>query len=619
MVTLRKLTEDEEAELMTDLLVRHVSSNKARYMALTPEVAEFPYTVEAAAKITYRMWVEIQSAPHVDEDTMEALNAKTNGGFGRMCDLFGETENGGRIERGFTRVINGLRRGTIKGDLGEAVDLDRFGCPNIAPYMAGCRESVSVSVDEIDEIDLETFVAPWHGNAPTDQAEVRGLADPKYTYDEEGREWAIFPYSLLWTWDMYKVIANLCAAGFEKSIRGLLGGKASAQVAAQLEDKAAVILYENINGVMVGYSKACAELDKAFMAEIAKDKPEYQITYRPEAGEWGPTMELTLPRDEIRSWRAAGGNPQQLKRLRGAVYTLLKHEKTPSWWKQYQVTLTLGQIERGLYNDSDHHFTDSERDLVLASFDLLTKTHIDCTYPPKDKKVRHSHIDESKLSIHGLTLFPAIWVEETDANGHVANAAFKFHAMPPLDEQADELNQSYTLPYLNDTPRIPAVTGRVEGTTYDIQTALAKYIRIAKAEGTATVYIDTLTRETAPFKVDEIMTLIQWAESGYVDGDQRNQDECRKEKRRQQQRMRNLRGRVKGDVLRVLPLLIENEATTDRPHYLNVDAVAGSRDGFTIERVTPTDQQRKAHRSPHTHFNYGKKTSKEGRAKSKRT
>lgn len=259
MVTLRKLTEDEEREFFAYNLTRHVNGNKARYMALTPEVAEFPYTVEAAAKITYRMWVEIQSAPHVDEDMMEALNAKTNGGFGRMCDLFGEPDHDGRIERDFTRVINGLRRGTIKGDLGEAVDLDRFGCPNIAPYMAGCRESVSVSVDAIDEIDLETFVAPWHGTAPTDQAEVRGLVDPKYTYDEEDREWAIFPYSLLWSWDKYRIIVNLCAAGFENAIRTVIGRKrtdAKREAAAQ----GAIV---SLDGHLTAYSSK--EFWQAFM------------------------------------------------------------------------------------------------------------------------------------------------------------------------------------------------------------------------------------------------------------------------------------------------------------------------------------------------------------------
>lgn len=606
------MTDAEVAKTATENLVKHVTENKARYAAFTTDFAEFPYTAEAAAKITYRMWVEIQEATFADREAIDALNAETNGGLARVLDLFGDADyrgrGGGRVDRDFTRVINGLTRGTVKSELGEAVELDRFGCPNIAPYMAGCRESISVPIDKVDDIDLKTFVAPWHGDIPTDFAELRWLANSKYKYMKDGYERAALPYSMLWPWDMYRIIVNLCAAGFERSIRGVLGGKAGAQMAAQLEDKAAVIRYENIDGVQVGYSKACNELDNMFMAEIAKDSPEYQLTYKPKAGEWGPTMELTLPRDEIRAWRAAGGNPQQLKGLRGAVYTLLKNEATPYWWRQYQVTLTIGQVEQALWGDDNRHMTDDERKRLLASFDLLTKTRIECTYPPKDRKTKYTHIDETKLAIHGLTLFPAIWVEETDARGNVVNAAFKFHAMPPLDDQANELRQAYTLPYLKGTPGLKAISGRVEATTIDVQTALAKYVRIAKAEGSQTVYIDSLTKEVEPFKCAEIIERTEWAEAVISSGNEDEIAEAKKDKKRLQERMRYLRARVKKDVLRVLPQLIENEAISNKPCYLNVDKARGNRDGFTITRVKPTDRQRKEHRQPNTHFSYGKKS-----------
>ena len=602
------MTKSEKKEV-EQAYMRQVENDAKLFSGITPEVAEFPYGAEGARAITWGAWVSASTAmsePDGAAQSIKDVDGLTEGAFTRAIGIFGN------IERDFTRVINGLRRGA-KGDTGETVELDRFGQPNIAAYMAGCRASVSVSVEDIGSIDLETFVAPWHGKGPVALPEFEHVSEA-LTYESDGEKWAILPYNLLWPWDKYRVIANLCAAGFENSVRGLLGGKAGAKLASELEDKAAVIDYESMNGVMVGYSKACNYLDDAFMREIVKAKPEYRLEYKPEPGQWGPTMELTLPRDEIRKWRAAGGNPQQLKRLRGVVYTMLLHENTPYWWKRYQVTLTIGQIERGLYNDTDHHLTDKERALLLASFDLLAKTHIDCTYPPKDKKTRHSHIDESKLAIHGLTLFPAVWVDETDAKGHVVNAAFKFHAMPPLDAQADKLRHAYTLPYLNGTTRLPAIgeqrggatrRERIDATTYDVQTALAKYIRIAKSEGTATVYIDTLVGETEPFKVEEITTKIQYADAGYVDGAAKDADECKKEKKRQQQRMRNLRGRVKKDVLRVLPLMIENEATAEKPHYLNVDTAPGRRDGFTISRVKQTDEQRKAHLKPHTHFRYG--------------
>ena len=580
-----------------------VARDAMRYMAITPEVVDFPYGTDA--NITYDMWQSAMTAAEClggQGDAIESLDAVTRGGFTRLVSILGADSPGERPRRDFRRVVNALGRG-VKSEYGETVELDRFGCPNIAMYMAGCRQSVSVPLEEIAEIDLRTFVAPWHAATPSDMPEG-GTRSRRLTYaDEAGTERVVGPYRLLSPWDMYRIVSNLCAAGFERAVRSTLGGKVGARLASELEEKAAVIRYENINGVTVGYSLACNELDKMFMAEIVKDSPEYQLTYKPDRDMWGPTIALTLPRDEHRAWRAAGGNPQQLKHLRGAVYTLLLNEDSPQWWKRYQVTITIGQVERALWGDDNHHMTEGERRLLLASFDLLAKTRIECTYPPTDRKARHTHIDETKLAIHGLTLFPAIWVEETDARGNVVNAAFKFHAMPPLDEQADELNQAYTLPYLKGTPRLGAMTGRVEATTYDVQTALAKYVRIAKAEGSQTVYIDSLAKEVDPFRYSEITELAEWAEAAITRGDEGS----RKSKRLLLARMRKLRARVKRDVLRVLPQLIENEATASRPCYLNVDGIPGRRDGFVITRARQPERQRKDRSAPETHFSYGKR------------
>lgn len=256
------MTDAEVAKMATDNLVKHVTENKARYAAFTTEIAEFPYTAEAAAKITYRMWVEIQEATYADRETIDALNAETNGGLARVLDLFGDADyrgRGGRVDRDFTRVINGLTRGTVKSELGEAIELDRFGCPNIAPYMAGCRESISVPIDKVDDIDLKTFVAPWHGTVTTDFMEFRGLTNPKYTYMEDGYECAALPYNLLWPWDMYRVIVNLCAAGFENAIRTAIEHKRTdAKRAAS--NKGAIV---SLNGHLTAYSSH--ELWQAFM------------------------------------------------------------------------------------------------------------------------------------------------------------------------------------------------------------------------------------------------------------------------------------------------------------------------------------------------------------------
>ena len=589
-------------------LIATVKQRKARYAAITPQFEEFPYSGDVT--ITFEMWKAAMTATEYlydQEGTIRLLDEMTKGGFSRLIGIFGEDYLGNRTSRDFTRIMNALRRGA-ESDLGEKVDLDRFGCPNIAPYMAGCRPEVSVPVDEIEDVDLDTFVAPWHTSWPEGHYFYETAKPERLYEDEDGSKWAVAPYNRLWSWDQYKVLCNLYAEGYAQTLRNSLGGKTEAREAAQLEDKAAVILYDNMDGVMVGYSKACDEVDKKFMAEIGKDNPEYKLTYTPRPGKWEPTMELTLPRAEISAWRAAGGTPQQLKRLRGTIYTMLLNEERPYWWKRYQVTLTFGQIVRAIWNDDRHMPTENEKNLIEKSLSLLVNTRIVCKYPDLDKKHRHQHIDVNQLTIEGMALLPAVFAHGTDARGHVVeNSSIKFYALPPLDAQADELNQAYTLPYPNGTSRVKALKGRVEATTLDVQTELGKYIRIAKAEGSQTVYIDKLTEAVEPFKYAEITELTEWANDAMASGDPEKVMEAKADKRRQQDRMRNLRRKVKRETLRVLPQLIENEATSDKPHYLSVDTAPGRRDGFIITRVKPTDRQRKEHRKPRTHFNYGKK------------
>lgn len=196
-----------------------VRRDLARYRLITPEVSEFPYTAEAASAITFSMYSTVTRSACVDDETFLSLDRETDGRLAHLSNLFGRSpESTGTVERDFDSAMDELRRGA-KDNAGDTVTLDRFGCPNIAAYMAGCREVVSVSVEEIDAIDLDEFVAPWHGRramSPDLSEDVR----PSHGYTgDDGSEWAILPYGLLWPWDMYRILANLCATGFEWTIR----------------------------------------------------------------------------------------------------------------------------------------------------------------------------------------------------------------------------------------------------------------------------------------------------------------------------------------------------------------------------------------------------------------
>ena len=242
-------------------LIDRVESNIARYKAITPEVAAFPYGTEGAATITWGMWVNALTAMDdlkEPDETIRYLDEITGGGFSRTTSIFGKSSKAEKITADFTRMIDELKRGA-KSDIGETVELDRFGCPNIAPYMAGCREIVSVPIDKIDSIDLDTFIAPWHATVPASWPESDALGR-KYTYkDDEGTEWVVGPYGLLWPWDMFRVIANLCAGGYEDSIRTAINRRrtdAKREAAAQ----GAIV---SLDGYLTAYSSK--EFWQAFM------------------------------------------------------------------------------------------------------------------------------------------------------------------------------------------------------------------------------------------------------------------------------------------------------------------------------------------------------------------
>lgn len=209
-------------------IIESVERTKARYKAITEEFVAFPYG--SGATITYDMWYNAAGVSEILQDQDDAdrnditdiLDEMTDGGFSRLMRVFGNDEGGDkmfghRTDADFTRVIDAMKRG-MKSDLDETLDLDRFGQPNIARYTIGCRQTVSVPVDKVDEIDLASYVAPWHGTGPIDLP-IFYDGDDSLTYDLDGCTWAILPYNMLWPWDRYTVLVNLCASGFEYAIR----------------------------------------------------------------------------------------------------------------------------------------------------------------------------------------------------------------------------------------------------------------------------------------------------------------------------------------------------------------------------------------------------------------
>lgn len=312
-------------------LLESVKRNKTRYSAITAEFAEFPYTGDVA--ITYDMWVNAMTATEYVKDseaTIKQLDAMTGNGFSRLVSIFGDDYRAERTTSDFKKVIDALRAGT-KNDIGEVAELDRFGCPNIAAYMAGCRESVSVSVEEIGSIDLETFIAPWHSRMPND-GEFVTVTNQEHIYMNDGEEWAILPYGLLWSWDMFKVLTNLCAAGFEQAIRTTIG----------LEQADSVALAQYSVGEMFQIHDFALKTLNEGLLHIAMGNTSYDLT--PKRGGSKERYRLTASVDACTDFLVKGGNPEILKAVVGTVYKLRKDTRAAEFIQNGRVWFTLNKI-----------------------------------------------------------------------------------------------------------------------------------------------------------------------------------------------------------------------------------------------------------------------------------
>lgn len=573
-------------------LLRQVQATRMRYIAITPEFAEFPYT--SGVTITYQMWANAMTATEYlyDQDgTVAKCDEITEGGFSRLIGIFGETYLAERTNADFRRVIGALNDG-MKSELGDTVPVDMFGLPDIGPYLELQEEYGDFEKGgPFGRYDQGVkWVNPWHGHGPISE-DFYADAPPRYRYTTpDGEECAIVPYSNLTSWDMYECMVTLCAAGFERPIRRLLlGPKAEAQEAASLAIKADMIDYSKITGIQTGYTLACNVMDDLLAyAVVGKDR-ETHIHYEPKKGTWGPTMDVYLPKEHLQKWQATeGSNPIRLKRLRGVIFTMLVHADPPLWWKtQRQVTFTLGQIERAYWNDQKHKTTKAERELMVNSLSLLVNTRFESKYPKKSKAKRYEHIDMESLVHEGITLLPAQFVRGVDANGHVVdaeNAALQFYALPPLDMDAKELQQAYDVPYLDGSKEGLVALRRVESTTYDVETELAKYVRMAVENGKATGYVAEIARITNANEYKELEQIIDTVvvAAKYRGESQDEIDKAIALRKQAQKRLANIRSRVKRDIKRVLPVLISNERRKKR--YLSVTSMNNGR-GFEIRRM----------------------------------
>lgn len=184
-----------------------------QFKAVTAKAVLFPYESDTAKLITIDLWHIANRCRGLGKSKRNELNKATGGGLNRVIRIFDN------VDAHFAKVIN----------LENIFELDRFGYPNIGAFTNGCRLRVNMLVAPMDSdgtINYEQSIPGWHGVVP--ESEWSGAESPfKATFDADGKTYGVQPYGLMWDWDKFTVIANICAAGHEQTVRDALTRKRS--------------------------------------------------------------------------------------------------------------------------------------------------------------------------------------------------------------------------------------------------------------------------------------------------------------------------------------------------------------------------------------------------------
>ena len=175
--------------------------------AITSKEAAWPYDAATAAHITPDVFRACIECGTVDGERMDKA---TRRGVVQATKLFA---NAGAH---FYTVYQAMLEGEIRSSDGSKWPADAYGLPDIGSYLADTY-CAGFDSNEDDE-NARLKVPAWHGlMLPNSGAEVISR------YRAGG--YVLVPYGSLNEYDRFRVLVNLCAAGYERPIRDLLRGE----------------------------------------------------------------------------------------------------------------------------------------------------------------------------------------------------------------------------------------------------------------------------------------------------------------------------------------------------------------------------------------------------------
>ena len=193
-------------------MMERAERNAEQFRTITAKDVAFPYSAASADKLNADMYIACLG--YADESHRAEMDEVAGSGIANAYAIFSNaTEHFRTVYRAM------MIDHAIRNNDGTMFPVDRFGFPDIADYLDGCFLRLTTPVE--GTVNHRLGIPSWHGLIPESEG---GTVICSAVVESDGTKYGLQPYGLMTEWDEFRVIANLCVAGYEQGIHHALRG-----------------------------------------------------------------------------------------------------------------------------------------------------------------------------------------------------------------------------------------------------------------------------------------------------------------------------------------------------------------------------------------------------------
>ena len=193
-------------------MMERAERNAEQFKTITAKDVAFPYSAASADKLNADMYIACLG--YADESHRAEMDEVAGSGIDNAYAIFSNaTEHFRTVYRAM------MIDHSIRNSDGTMFPVDRFGFPDIGDYLDGCFLRLTTPVE--GTVNQRLGIPSWHGLIPESEG---GTVICSAVVESDGTKYGLQPYGLMTEWDEFRVIANLCAAGYEQGIHNALRG-----------------------------------------------------------------------------------------------------------------------------------------------------------------------------------------------------------------------------------------------------------------------------------------------------------------------------------------------------------------------------------------------------------